>query len=183
MNIKLNVRIVNGQYTGNGGFSPPAEIYFNVPRTITTLNGLVSLDQMGTSLPAESNQESDEIVLRDAEITKLNGIITDFESKNGLKDLGSLDSQLTKMTKDAESQQEILEYKNQELLAAQSMIESQKAELAQAMIAVGEETGQTSEILEELDDFFEEEVTNSSENISAIIEPVRINMNSNDPYA
>ncbi|UYP47237.1 hypothetical protein NEF87_003522 [Candidatus Lokiarchaeum ossiferum] len=88
----------------------------------------------------ELNRELDEeIIARDAEISKLHGIISDFESKNGVKDLGSLESQLKEMTKDAQSQQEILEFKNQELLAAQSLIETQKAELAQAMIELGEE--------------------------------------------
>ncbi|MBL7156211.1 MAG: type II secretion system F family protein [Candidatus Pacebacteria bacterium] len=40
------------------------------------------------------------------------------------------------------------------------------------MIAVGEETGQTSEVLEKLADFFEEEVANSSKNLATIIEPI-----------
>lgn len=41
-----------------------------------------------------------------------------------------------------------------------------------SMIEVGEETGQTSDILEKLADFFEEEVTNATKNLSAVIEPV-----------
>jgi len=40
------------------------------------------------------------------------------------------------------------------------------------MIAVGEETGKTSEILSKLADFFEEEVTNSTKNLASIIEPI-----------
>jgi len=40
------------------------------------------------------------------------------------------------------------------------------------MIAVGEETGQTSEILEKLADFFEEEVTNATKNLATVIEPL-----------
>lgn len=40
------------------------------------------------------------------------------------------------------------------------------------MIEVGEETGQTSKILTTVADFFEEEVTNLTKNLSSIIEPV-----------
>ncbi|KPJ55054.1 hypothetical protein AMJ47_02075 [Parcubacteria bacterium DG_72] len=40
------------------------------------------------------------------------------------------------------------------------------------MIEVGEETGETSEILEKLAEFFEEEVANATKNISAVIEPI-----------
>jgi type IV pilus assembly protein PilC len=40
------------------------------------------------------------------------------------------------------------------------------------MIEVGEETGETSTVLEKLGDFFEEEVTNATKNLTAIIEPV-----------
>lgn len=40
------------------------------------------------------------------------------------------------------------------------------------MIEVGEETGQTSEVLEKLGDFFEEEVTTATKNFVAVIEPV-----------
>ncbi|MBZ9572043.1 type II secretion system F family protein [Patescibacteria group bacterium] len=40
------------------------------------------------------------------------------------------------------------------------------------MIEVGEETGQTSDILAKLADFFEEEVTNATKNLTAVIEPV-----------
>ena len=40
------------------------------------------------------------------------------------------------------------------------------------MIEVGEETGETAKILEKLGDFFEEEVTNATKNLTAVIEPV-----------
>jgi len=40
------------------------------------------------------------------------------------------------------------------------------------MIAIGEETGETSSILEKIADFSEDEVTNITDNLSSIIEPV-----------
>jgi type IV pilus assembly protein PilC len=40
------------------------------------------------------------------------------------------------------------------------------------MIAVGEETGETSGILGNLADFFEEEVSNTTKNLASIIEPI-----------
>ncbi|MFA5348842.1 MAG: type II secretion system F family protein [Candidatus Paceibacterota bacterium] len=40
------------------------------------------------------------------------------------------------------------------------------------MIQVGEETGKTSDILSRLSDFLEEEVTNITQNLSSVIEPV-----------
>jgi type IV pilus assembly protein PilC len=40
------------------------------------------------------------------------------------------------------------------------------------MIEVGEETGETADILQKLADFFEEEVANATKNMSSIIEPV-----------
>jgi len=40
------------------------------------------------------------------------------------------------------------------------------------MVEVGEETGQTSELLAKLADFFEEEVTNITKNLASIIEPI-----------
>ncbi|HDL74780.1 MAG TPA: type II secretion system F family protein [bacterium] len=42
------------------------------------------------------------------------------------------------------------------------------------MIKVGEETGETSNILEKLADFFEEEVSNATENMTDVIEPILI---------
>ena len=40
------------------------------------------------------------------------------------------------------------------------------------MLAVGEETGETSSILAQLAEFFEEEVSNATKNLATIIEPV-----------
>jgi len=40
------------------------------------------------------------------------------------------------------------------------------------MINVGEETGETSAILEKLADFFEDEVSNATKNLSSIVEPI-----------
>ncbi len=40
------------------------------------------------------------------------------------------------------------------------------------MIRVGEETGETSDVLAKLGDFFEEEVTNTTKNLASIIEPI-----------
>lgn len=40
------------------------------------------------------------------------------------------------------------------------------------MVQVGEETGQTADILQKLAEFYEEEVTNATKNLSSVIEPV-----------
>ena len=40
------------------------------------------------------------------------------------------------------------------------------------MIQVGEETGETSQVLAKLADFLEEEVTNTTQNLSSVIEPI-----------
>lgn len=40
------------------------------------------------------------------------------------------------------------------------------------MIEIGEETGETSNILQKLAEFFEEEIANTTKNLSAIIEPI-----------
>jgi len=40
------------------------------------------------------------------------------------------------------------------------------------MIAVGEETGETSVILEKLAEFYEAEVSEATKNLTAVIEPV-----------
>jgi len=42
------------------------------------------------------------------------------------------------------------------------------------MMEIGEETGETSEILKGLADFYEEEVTNSLDKLSSTIEPILI---------
>ncbi len=42
------------------------------------------------------------------------------------------------------------------------------------MITVGEETGQTAQILAKLADFYEEEVSNAAKNLSSLIEPILI---------
>ena len=42
------------------------------------------------------------------------------------------------------------------------------------MMEIGEETGETSEILEGLADFYEEEATDSLDRLSSIIEPLLI---------
>lgn len=44
--------------------------------------------------------------------------------------------------------------------------------IALQMVEVGEETGETADILQKLADFFEEEVANTTKNLSSIIEPV-----------
>lgn len=50
--------------------------------------------------------------------------------------------------------------------------ESIYSSLVVQMIEIGEETGETSAILQKLADFFEEEVSESTKNLSSIIEPV-----------
>jgi type IV pilus assembly protein PilC len=40
------------------------------------------------------------------------------------------------------------------------------------MMEIGEETGETSTVLQKLADFFEEEVAASTKNLTAIIEPI-----------
>ncbi|GAI45469.1 unnamed protein product, partial [marine sediment metagenome] len=42
------------------------------------------------------------------------------------------------------------------------------------MMEVGEETGETSEVLEKLADFYEEELSNTTKRLSSIIEPILI---------
>ncbi len=41
-----------------------------------------------------------------------------------------------------------------------------------SMIEVGEETGETAQILEKLADFYEDEITNATKNLASVIEPV-----------
>ena len=40
------------------------------------------------------------------------------------------------------------------------------------MIEVGEETGETSEVLSKIADFYESEVTDAAKNLTSVIEPV-----------
>jgi len=40
------------------------------------------------------------------------------------------------------------------------------------MMEVGEETGETSSVLEKLADFFEEEISYATKNLTSVIEPV-----------
>lgn len=40
------------------------------------------------------------------------------------------------------------------------------------MIAVGEETGETASVLKKLAEFYEEEVSNATQNLASVIEPV-----------
>jgi len=62
--------------------------------------------------------------------------------------------------------------KGGKLSEALSPYENLYSPLVWQMIAVGEETGETSEILAQLADFLEEEVTNATKNLAAVIEPV-----------
>jgi len=40
------------------------------------------------------------------------------------------------------------------------------------MFSVGEETGQTGQILEKLTDFYDDEIAQTTQNLSSIIEPI-----------
>ena len=62
--------------------------------------------------------------------------------------------------------------KGEKLSFALSRYEHLYPPLVIQMIEVGEETGQTSEILLKLADFFEEEVSNVTENMASVIEPI-----------
>ncbi len=62
--------------------------------------------------------------------------------------------------------------KGEKLSEALSLYENIYPATVIQMIAVGEETGETSNILGKLADFFEEEVTNSTKNLTAVVEPV-----------
>jgi type IV pilus assembly protein PilC len=44
--------------------------------------------------------------------------------------------------------------------------------LVSQMVAIGEETGELSDIINRLADFYEEEVTNITGNLASIIEPI-----------
>jgi len=62
--------------------------------------------------------------------------------------------------------------KGQKLSEALSPYQNLYPPLVIQMLEVGEETGETSEILGKLSDFFEDEVANTTKNLSAVIEPV-----------
>ena len=62
--------------------------------------------------------------------------------------------------------------KGQKLSEALSPYQNLYPPLVIQMLEVGEETGETAEILGKLSDFFEDEVTNTTKNLSAVIEPV-----------
>ncbi len=62
--------------------------------------------------------------------------------------------------------------KGQKLSEALKPYQALYSPLVIQMIEVGEETGETSEILGKLADFFEDEVANTTKNLSSIIEPV-----------
>jgi type IV pilus assembly protein PilC len=62
--------------------------------------------------------------------------------------------------------------KGQKLFEALTPYQNLYPSLVLQMIEVGEETGETSTILIKLADFFEEEVTNATKNLSSVIEPV-----------
>ena len=105
---------------------------------ISSLNAIVLLDQMGASDQGANITIDAEILERDVEIKKLQELLSDFEHNKGLRD-STIESQIHKMKKDAQAQAEILEFKNQELIGAQSKIESQKAELARNVAELKEE--------------------------------------------
>ncbi|MEA3452768.1 MAG: type II secretion system F family protein [Patescibacteria group bacterium] len=62
--------------------------------------------------------------------------------------------------------------KGKKLSAAMSGFSDLYPQLFLQMLKIGEETGKTSEMLTKLADFFEEQVSNATQNLSSIIEPV-----------
>ena len=62
--------------------------------------------------------------------------------------------------------------KGEKLSEALGPYENVYSSILVQMIAVGEESGETSAILSKLADFFEEEVSNATKNLAAVIEPV-----------
>jgi type IV pilus assembly protein PilC len=62
--------------------------------------------------------------------------------------------------------------KGEKLSAALKSFSDLYPQVVIQMLEVGEETGETSDILQKLADFFEEEVTNMTKNMSSIIEPI-----------
>jgi len=62
--------------------------------------------------------------------------------------------------------------KGQKLSLALKPFDSIYPPIVFQMIEVGEETGETSAILSKLADFFEEEISNATKNLAAVIEPI-----------
>lgn len=62
--------------------------------------------------------------------------------------------------------------KGQKLSEVLKPYQSLYSPLVIQMIEVGEETGETSEVLGKLADFFEDEITNTTKNLSSVIEPI-----------
>lgn len=93
-------------------------------------------------------------VIKSLEIT--NGIVTNFYFKKALNQASEGVKKGKKLFVGFEESRDIFPYG------------------ALEMIEIGEETGKTSVILKKLAEFYEEEVTNVAENLSAIIEPVMI---------
>ncbi len=84
------------------------------------------------------------------------GALTNFYFKKSLKEAA-----------------EIVE-KGQKISQALQPYENLYSPAVLQMMEVGEETGQTSEVLEKLADFYEEEVTEATQRLSAVIEPILI---------
>lgn len=62
--------------------------------------------------------------------------------------------------------------KGEKIAQALSVYENIYPSVVIQMIAVGEETGETSNILSQLADFYEEEVSNAAKNLASAIEPI-----------
>jgi len=90
-------------------------------------------------------------IVRSLEIVA--GTLNNIHYKNAIKDVAERVSRGSKLAEVLQDYDEI--YPN----------------LVIQMIAVGEETGETSSILAKLADFFEQEVDNATKNLSAVVEP------------
>ena len=62
--------------------------------------------------------------------------------------------------------------KGEKIAQAMKSYEDIYPSIVAQMVAVGEETGETSSILTQLADFFEEEVSNATKNLATLIEPI-----------
>lgn len=91
-------------------------------------------------------------LVRNLDITS--GAVTNFYYKKALKEMAD------KVRK------------GEKLSSAMSEYENLYPVIIIQMLKVGEETGETSSVLEKIADFFEQEVTDSARNLSAVIEPV-----------